>query len=725
VRQQARKQLTGLIEGLFNNIDDALFEMADRSRNDTDQYLYFESMRELRLQRQNIIKAFGQKFSEGFETALLVKDASDTDYDFEANVESLSMVGNDELEISVAVAGIVSKITSQHSLPIMQLTKRIDHIARDAEVIERTNPLGPEMLSQAFVAALESAQLDIKVRIILLKLFERFVMERLASVYADANQLLAEAGVLTDLKGIMRSGRENATSPRTRDAENASSEPAGHSGGPAAEPRDGGGYSRPAAGGGTSFRVIQDLLAATRELGPAPDQRIGPGRVAALTTQDVLSALSVAQQELDAPIDIEAVPPLLDLRQVVLTKTPSASGNGESQLSQVEDDVVNFVGMLFDYILNDRNLAIPMKALIGRLQLPIVKLAIMDRSFFEKSGHPARLLLNELSSAGIGWSTAKELKRDALYNMVESVVLRVMNGFKDDPTIFVDLLGELRAFLDNEGRKRDQVEQRVRDNERGKAKTIAAKQTVQKLINQKATGMRLPAEVGRFLSGTWSKVLVYTCVKGSERSPAWHEQAATLDDLLWCLQPLHDLKDIEERDRKVPRVLEKLAAGMADIQLSESEVDRQIEEIRRHLQSISSNDRAYLEEDEPVPIEDDFEEMEEVVLTLPGEQLDAPTGVEVEPEYIEQIGKLREGTWVELAQANGELLRCKLSAIVEPGGRYVFVNRRGMKVAERSRRGLAVELKRETLTVLEESQVFDRALQAVIGNLRQMHRSPG
>jgi hypothetical protein len=79
---------------------------------------------------------------------------------------------------------------------------------------------------------------------------------------------------------------------------------------------------------------------------------------------------------------------------------------------------------------------------------------------------------------------------------------------------------------------------------------------------------------------------------------------------------------------------------------------------------------------------------------------------------------------VELRQPGGEVLRCKLSTIIDPGGRYVFVNRRGMKVAERSRRGLAVELKRQTLTILEESQVFDRALQAVIGNLRQMHRHP-
>ena len=80
---------------------------------------------------------------------------------------------------------------------------------------------------------------------------------------------------------------------------------------------------------------------------------------------------------------------------------------------------------------------------------------------------------------------------------------------------------------------------------------------------------------------------------------------------------------------------------------------------------------------------------------------------------------------MELAQENGERLRCKLAAIVQPGDKYVFVNRRGMKVAERTRPGLAVALKAGQLTVLDESQVFDRALEAVIGNLRQLQRSTG
>lgn len=727
LRQHSRKQLSKLLESLFNNVDDALFEMADRSRSDADQHLYFESMRELRLQRENISKAFARRYSHGFDDAFISAAAEleeeETDFD------QVAMVDNDELEISVAVAGITSKVTSQYSLLIMQLTRRIDHLVDEIGISERNNPMGPERLSQAFVSALECAELDIKVRIILLKLFERFVMERLTSFYTEANQMLADAGVLPDLKNVIRKERQ----ARRPAPESRSSQP--NSGGmhettsyASGDLTDSGLAETGLTGsgqGGQSFQVIQELLSASRAAVPGHSGSGSSARVTgpSMSTRDVLTALSEAQEQLTAPIDIESVPQVMDLRQVVISNAPAAAAG--AGLRQADDDVVNFVGMLFDYILNDRNLAIPMKALIGRLQLPIVRLAIQDRSFFEKTGHPARQLLNELSSAGIGWSSAKELKRDALYNLVESVVLRVMNGYADDPHIFQELLDELRSSVRKDVKKREQVEQRVKDNEKGRARTINAKQSVQKLINQKASGMRLPVEIGRFVSDTWSKVLIYSCVKHGDRSPEWQSQAQTLDDLLWCLQPLDKQDDMTTRDSKTPVLLTALREGMEQIQLPDTEIEKRLQEIERHLANISSNDRAYLEEDEPPPEDDSLEVMDEIILTLPGEQLDSPTEVDVEPEFIEKVGKLREGSWVELTQASGEVLRCKLSAIIDPGGRYIFVNRRGMKVAERSRRGLAVELKRRTLSILEESQVFDRALQAVIGNLRQMHRTPG
>ncbi|MFU8816155.1 MAG: DUF1631 family protein, partial [Pseudomonadales bacterium] len=65
-------------------------------------------------------------------------------------------------------------------------------------------------------------------------------------------------------------------------------------------------------------------------------------------------------------------------------------------------------------------------------------------------------------------------------------------------------------------------------------------------------------------------------------------------------------------------------------------------------------------------------------------------------------------------------MRCKLATVLEPGSRYVFVNRRGMKVAEETRPGLARALQDGKLAILNDTQVFDRALEAVIGNLRQV-----
>jgi hypothetical protein len=716
-----------LLQVLFNNVDDALFEMADRSRSDADQSMYFESMRDIRLQRKRLLTDFVQAFNASFETAFQGTDDADESaaVDFDAAVDNMSLLQNDDLEISVAIAGICSKVTSQHSLAIMQLTKRIDYLCKSNTITERQNPLGPKRLSDAFVQAIASMDLDIKVRIILLKLFERFVMERLAPMYEEANHLLAEAGVLTDIQSLMR-GRRNSNSPGSPNAGNTASYSQSASGsgmagqGNYGSPASGTGSGAGASSGGSNFGVIQRLLAASQVGQSTAGMTGGP----AMSTQDLISVLSAAQTDFNAPINIEEVPPVLDLHQVVVARAPDVTGEALSRLGQADNDVVNFVGMLFDYILNDRNLAIPMKALIGRLQLPIVKLAVLDKSFFEKTSHPARLLLNELSSAGIGWSSAAELKRDAVYDKIESIVLRVMNGFQDNPDVFQELVDELRGFISKDQHKRDQVEARVTATETGKAKTHEAKQTVQQLINRKASGMRLPPDIGRFISDTWAKVLVYAAVSDGEQSPLWQKCVQTLDDLLWCLQPLDSLDDIEKRTAMFEDLLQHLSEGMSAIKMPSEQSAERHDRIYAHLHEISSHDRSFLEDDEPPEIEQKLEVMEEIVLTAPEEELDPVDTVPPEPQYLEQISRLNVGVWVELTQEDGERLRCKLATIVEPGPRYIFVNRRGMKVLEKSRMGLAVDLKRKALTVLQESQVFDRALQAVIGNLREMHRDP-
>jgi hypothetical protein len=442
-----------------------------------------------------------------------------------------------------------------------------------------------------------------------------------------------------------------------------------------------------------------------------------------IATPELLKLLSTVQSESGHQhLSIEEVPPLIDLRQVVVSRARDVTGEAMNQLGRADEDVVNFIGMLFDYILNDRNLAIPMKALIARLQIPIVKLAILDKSFFDRSSHPARQLLNELSSAGIGWSSAAELKRDAVYDKIESVVIRVLNGFSDSPQIFQELLDELREFRTRDTARNARMEQRVKDNESGRARTLTAKQEVQRVINQKASGLRLPRQLGRFLSDVWSRVMVYVSVREGAGSASWEALMATLDDLLWTLQPLDDLHQIDQRDELRDNLLGRLSAGMNLIKLNDTEQQQWSTLIGEQLEEVSSNDRAFLEDDEVPRSMDVFPEMEEIVLAAPHEVTDSYQGAAPAPDFVEKINRLTEGSWVEVSQPDDSVLRCKLAAIVKPGDRYVFVNRRGMKVAEKTRMELARELQDERLVMLNDSQVFDRALQAVIGNLRQIQK---
>jgi hypothetical protein len=746
VRQTARRSLGALLSTLFNNADDVLFEMADRSRNDADQHMYFDSMREIRMHRKRIATEFGQKMYGAFDALYEKTDAAaDEPTDFEAAVDGMSLVKNDDLEVSVAVAGIVSKVTSQFSLPVMQLTRRIDSLCPNRTVTERMNPLGPHQLGAAFVAATECLEIDIRVRIVLLKLFERFVMEHLGQAYEDANRVLAEAGVLPDLRNVLKreAGAQRAPTPRPGGhSAHPHGSQQGHAGAIGGANAPGGGaasgfgantgIATPGGSGDSDFTVLQQLLASHPSgqygsgygsggaVGGAAVAPVGP----IISTPQLMTVLSSVQSAASAePIDIEHVPVAIDLRQLVLARAADVTGAPAGSMGRADEDTVNLVGMLFDYILNDRNLAIPMKALIGRLQIPMLKVAVLDKTFFSKTSHPARQLLNELSSAGIGWSSAAELKRDALYNKIESVVLRVLNNFSEDPEVFATLVTELRQFVQQDHHRVQIVEQRVKEVEAGRAKTVSAKQTVERLVNQKASGLRLPPEIGRFISDLWSRVLVYLCVRHGDEGAEWSDAVQTFDDLLWSVQPLDALADIEERDRAQPRLLERIEQGLEMVGLSGAEIEEALTMLQERLGDIASSDRAFLEEDRPQVETPEMPMMEEIVLTSPGE-IEPADVAPTEPEMVREINRLTEGVWVELVHEDGQKTRCKLAAIVQPGSKYIFVNRRGMKVAERNRMALAVELKRKSIVILDESQVFDRALEAVIGNLRQLHRQP-
>ncbi|MCO8166681.1 DUF1631 domain-containing protein [Pseudomonas sp. 21LCFQ02] len=707
VRDKAAQQLKDALQRLFDNADDTLFEMADRARNNSEQNHFFEAMRDLRLKRKSIERTFVDKFYEAF-LVLGQYQVAEPVLPGPVVFDKLELVNNDDLERTVAVDAMVTKVMSRDSLALGQLTARLNQLVPQP-ITDQSNPLGPMLLCDFFLQSARSFGVEIRVKLIILKLFERYVLADADQLYAEANQLLIATGILPDMKALParrmtdRGQREQRTA-RLEDPALVQ----------ATEKLD--------KGVQEVFEAMQELLAHLRgSLAPRHDSN---AEIRPISSQDLLRLLSHLQQYVPSGEEVED----FDLRQQLeqlLTRVSVRSGKSRI-VGGGDEDVINLISMLFEFILDDRNLPSSLRALIGRLQIPMLKVAVLDKSFFSRGSHPARRLLNEIASAALGWGGRDDYQRDSLYLRVEHIVQRLLNDFVDDTAIFSELLADFLAFTSDERRRSELLEQRTRDAEEGRSRAELARQRVQQELNLRLLGRTLPQVVVRLLQEAWSKVLLLTCLKHGEVSQEWQAGLDAVDDLIWSVEPHEEPEARQRLLEQVPGLLKVLREGLASAAFdpfATSEFFSQLEVL--HMQALQRLSRhqqgateAPLATDDAAPM---INVVEEIVLIAPEEQLfsEPLQSLPVDDAGLLQVNRLNVGMWVEIQEDEEHKLRCKLAAIVEPGGRYVFVNRTGMKVLEKTRMGLAVEFRRGSVRVLDDSLLFDRALASVMGNLRR------
>jgi hypothetical protein len=85
---------------------------------------------------------------------------------------------------------------------------------------------------------------------------------------------------------------------------------------------------------------------------------------------------------------------------------------------------------------------------------------------------------------------------------------------------------------------------------------------------------------------------------------------------------------------------------------------------------------------------------------------------------MQQVAKLQLGVWMEFQRVGAQSIRCSLAGKIDMIDKYVFVNARGAKVIEKFRMGLGRELKDGNVIIISEAPPIDRAIETVIGKLR-------
>ena len=761
VRDKAIVQLKVLLRKLFDNADDALFELADNAASNGEQTKYFDAMRELRLQRKQIALLMLQSAVKSFNQVGRFKLSAAHD-EVAASIDSLSLVQNDELEERVAIESMVSKTRSACGQALDHYEIRVLSLLPNMNIDQAHTPCSPETLIHGFVDGCKDLDIDITAKLVVYKLFDKYVLSDTVSVYSEANLALTADGVMPDLKQVKKSTKSSHKTPDPQSnstIDGVTGELIDDATDDVYEDNSG------------LFENLRDMLNAKRNehSGASPGNGVNNRNSSALmgitevSREQVISVLSGVQHSLPATIGNGSELGVLNFRALLIDQM-SATGIEEPQLKRVDDDVINLVSMLFEFILDDRQLQPTMKALIARLQIPMLKVAMLDRTFFDKNGHPARRLLNEIATAAIGWNEKPEGKKDPLKDKVEYIVQHLLEDFDSDFSVFNELLSEFKRFIDIESRRGQLVEQRTRDAEEGMARNETSKEYVQHSLARITGENVLPEPVSALLEG-WAQYMTLTYLKHGEQSSEWLMAQSVAEDLVWSVCPDHRIPDARSKLLKlIPRLLKSIRAGLSEVSydsFKSKELLKLLEGL--HVNSLQllapkpAAGKTKLEVNQPIAEQaindtsaldtppaasetvtppsmlsdmdlafDDVDSIIDAITESEGAGETAATAIsldeaapsDVNEESIKIIDSLRVGSWLEFHNGS-TTIRCKLAALIRVTDKYIFVDRSGIKVAEKNRNALLEMAQAGEISMINDGLLFDRALESVIGNLRE------
>jgi hypothetical protein len=237
------------------------------------------------------------------------------------------------------------------------------------------------------------------------------------------------------------------------------------------------------------------------------------------------------------------------------------------ELTHIDQNTIELLARIFDYVFSDDSIPEEIKSLIGQLQIPTLKVALLDKDFF-KENHPARVLIDTLakSSVLLGNDATSE---DPLYQMIEGIVDRVQQDFDQQIELFSDVVADLEAFLKSEEAQTEQaisepVEQALKQEKMRLAREFAENDVAIRTDTGEVAGF-----VEEFLRKQWIRILTIAHNVKEEKPNALENALRTMDDLIWSLKPKNTSEERKELVSKLPAMLTLLNAWLNAIKWDE------------------------------------------------------------------------------------------------------------------------------------------------------------
>ncbi len=758
-KETTSKQIRKILQGMFDNADDALFKIAENSDKGEDKNFYLDSMRIVRLQRESFEKEYFEQLATDFDnylnntSARMKVAASEAKIDY----DNMELVSEDDLEITIATERLVQKIQALYLQDLSAINKRMAVLFNVEKVDENKIPFGAHMLVKAYASAAENIDLPLEVRIILLKLFDFQCINGLTSLYQIINHKFVEADVLPVIKtSYQQSDVSSSTltgpaginpldpntnvwdalqgllsqrpSPSGGMAGAAGMYPGGYGGGLSGTPGAGGGFS---GGQGGSYQ-------------PGMAQGGGSvGPIIAIPSNEMLTSLTTLQRGFDTNALPEGGAMAVGTYVRNQLQVSGADGNISREIQPLDNDLIDVVCLIFEYILDDPQLPTRAKASIARLQIPMLKVAMLDKNFFSMNGHPARNLLNKLAQSALGLDESSDIDNPIL-TKINEITEVILHEFADDLDLFSMLDTDFTEFLsehnEQESNSLTDIEKRLKERE----ELALARAWVRETLESHLLGRELPAVVADIILGPWKDVMLHTYLQEGENSALWKTQIRFIDVLVWSIEPKQKTVDRKKLGKIVQHLILTLRQGLEQIDYPQPEIDAVFTYLEPlHMASVrgqeyidfsiaddtsgavsgeSDTDDSALNEINATdgqtvdPILADKVILENIVLESWEENYD-PLFDSVDDEYLELARHMEMGKWVEFKNEDGKSRRAKLAWKSDLLGEYTFLNWKFDVVADKKLNELAEDLRTGNASIIDDVPLMDRALSAVLTSL--------
>lgn len=494
-------------------------------------------------------------FNEDFDRRVLREVGAPAPESEPTGWDALSLVEDREVELQVSAERFGLEIAHACEWELRELGAYVASLLGPGRGDHDRNPLRPEIVGHAMLRAVESLSDRADVRKVLTSELARSLGSLLRNTYAEIVADLRDAGV-----------KPVGLTVRT------------------AEPRGGGG---PGGGGESESPGLRaDALPGDRpaSVSAAFDSHYGMRRSTvggfAPSTRSGHPSRSMAMGQVD-PAMMSLIRRLAHVDHGIAggsdwgdggyaaTPLPNLIRAHRDELRQASTGsldhlVIDVIGTLFDQILADPKVPPQMARQIARLQLPVLRAALGDPSFFSSRKHPVRRFVNRIASLGAAFEDFTDDSAQRVFAKVRELVQQVVEGDFDQIDVYERQLQALEAFVAELGRLEvgaaagdDAAELLSAKEDEARLRTLYAQQ-----LQGELKGLAAPAFVRDFISNVWSQVLLRAAAAGAPGDARVQRLRAVGRELFMSVQPKTSAAQRKVFLAELPKLMKELGEGM-------------------------------------------------------------------------------------------------------------------------------------------------------------------